>query len=136
MMFFFCCFVFCSFALNTEGKRLEDAPRAYVDLLLNRQVWKGRPDLWRAFSAAGLVLEKPPPVTGNDGSDELKGVDFTFDFGMHDGKRWDDVPKSYRDWIFCEEVWKNKARGNLLDALLKAGFHPPEEDEEIEETWP
>ena len=153
---------------SIEGVRLEDAPRAYIQFLLTREVWKGRPDLWRALSAAGLVFEEPPPPALNEAdeseesnkadlqqhvvsnvpnsdngpitttsssdsnSEELKddAVDYIFDFGMHEGKRWDEVDQGYRDWIFRKEVYNNKARKNLLEALLKAGFQPPQEEEE------
>jgi hypothetical protein len=118
----------------SEKFRLEDVPRPYVQFLLKKEVWRSRPDLWRALAKKGLVFEEPPapvqemhqsgPSQMPHNDKELESVDFVFDFGRHAGKRWDEVPMSYRDWLLRQQVWKSKGRENLLDALMKAGFEP------------
>ena len=80
----------------------------------------------------GLVLETPPiptistnphaPRVADKKITKLKEVNYVFDFGKHSGKRWEDVPASYRDWLLKEQVWKSTGRQNLLAALLEAGL--------------
>ena len=118
----------------TEGVRLEDVPRPYVQFLLKKEVWRSRPELWRALARMGLVAETPPiptissnphaPHSIGKKTPTLKQVNFVFDFGKHSGKNWEDAPASYRDWLLKEQVWKSKGRQNLLAALLEAGLQP------------
>lgn len=49
-----------------KGLRLEDVPRNYLQFLVSREVWRNRPELWRALSIKGLVLEEPPQSEGED----------------------------------------------------------------------
>lgn len=70
----------------------------------------------------------PPPNTQNtqvsiDKIKDLK-VDYTFDFGKHIGKTWEDVPEGYRDWLMSKKVYGGRGRENLLGALVQAGFDP------------
>ena len=115
----------------TEGVRLEDVPRPYVQFLLKNEVWRSRQDLWLALYKIGQVSEPPPPPTLTaigrtykkpEKKVALKDVDFVFDFGKHSGKHWKDVPEDYRDWLIKEQVWKSKGRENLLAAVTEAGM--------------
>jgi uncharacterized protein (DUF3820 family) len=116
------------------GLRLEDVPRNYVLFLVKKEVWRTRPDLWRALSLRGFVFEEPPPAqadakTYTTTEDEpaiqrsselpLAEVDYVFDFGTHAGKGWREVPQSYIDWLLKEGVWEK--RPVLWQALYDAG---------------
>lgn len=106
------------------GIRLEDVPASYVQFLVQKEVWRNRPELWHALFEKGVVLEKPP--NAHDPSEPIvpvladkQHVDYVFDFGKHSGKEWNDVPLQYRAWIMRERVWKNNE--NLKKALNEAG---------------
>ena len=107
---FLCCLC------HAEGLRLEDVPRPYVEYLIKKNVYKNRPDLWRALASTGIVSEPPP------GKEHNKDVDYVFDFGKYSGKRWDEASEGYREWILKNRVWDSEGRQNLRRALLKAGF--------------
>eukprot|EP00554_Chaetoceros_debilis_P011453 CAMPEP_0194106128 /NCGR_PEP_ID=MMETSP0150-20130528/6215_1 /TAXON_ID=122233 /ORGANISM="Chaetoceros debilis, Strain MM31A-1" /LENGTH=803 /DNA_ID=CAMNT_0038794199 /DNA_START=154 /DNA_END=2565 /DNA_ORIENTATION=+ len=56
-----------------EGLRLEDAPRDYIQYLIKKEMWRNRPDLWRALHGKNLIEAKPPHTdvqieTTNDNS--------------------------------------------------------------------
>ena len=119
---------------------MEDVPRHYVQkFIVKKQVWRKRPNLWRALAMKGLVMEEPPPAVVEANTEqstmlkvdipranELNHVNFVFDFGKHAGKTWDQVPESYRDWLLRNQVWKSHGRENFRNALVKSGFEPPE----------
>eukprot|EP00521_Asterionellopsis_glacialis_P012047 CAMPEP_0195302020 /NCGR_PEP_ID=MMETSP0707-20130614/30344_1 /TAXON_ID=33640 /ORGANISM="Asterionellopsis glacialis, Strain CCMP134" /LENGTH=703 /DNA_ID=CAMNT_0040365147 /DNA_START=105 /DNA_END=2216 /DNA_ORIENTATION=+ len=127
-----------------QNLRLEDVPEDYIKFLLSKDVWRNRPTLWRALHARGLVREEPPPAAAPSSSSKnvtrnriehhyqednessepssptKQKVEYTFNFGKHSGKDWDDVPISYRRWIVENGVWKS--RSNLKRALQDAGI--------------
>ena len=45
-------------------------------------------------------------------------IDYIFDFGRYNGKKWKDVPRGYLDWLIREKVWENKP--NLKMALMNS----------------
>ena len=63
---------------------------------------------------------EPSPTTPCANDQKMNNVSFKFDFGMHVGRDWQDVPLDYQNWILKERVWKN--RKNLESALIKAGI--------------
>ena len=122
-----------------SGVRLEDAPRSYVQYLIQNQVWRQRPQLWSALFLKGMVSTVPPiagidvpnmssvdsttnetieAVPDNSLVSSDRAVLYKFDFGKHSGEMWDDVPQSYRDWIIKEGVWKS--RSTLKSALINS----------------
>ena len=110
-----------------EGQRLEDVPRNYVQFLVRNEVWRHRPALWRALSVKGIVFEEPPPDesvatavdTDSAPSDSSKEIEYVFDFGKHNGKKWSQVPENYRTWVIREGIWKS--RTDLKTSLVEAG---------------
>mmetsp|Transcript_7637 Transcript_7637/g.11678 ORF Transcript_7637/g.11678 Transcript_7637/m.11678 type:complete len:637 (-) Transcript_7637:57-1967(-) len=103
-----------------KGLRLEDVPKNYVEnFIVKQEVYRKRNDLWRALFQMGLVLEEPLKKENDD------VVNFVFDFGKYSGQTWSEVPRSYRQWIVAEGVWKN--RPELKSALVEAGFVEPGE---------
>jgi uncharacterized protein (DUF3820 family) len=126
-----------------QGLRLEDTPRDFIQYLIKKEVWRKRPRLWHALHTKGLIVDKPlgdgakyktsesgfggtvqtdvesrmPPNTDNVPCME---VSYRFDFGKHNGKVWNEVPRDYRDWIVKEGVWEKRA--NLRSALVQAGI--------------
>lgn len=73
-------------------------------------------------------LQAPPQNISKNraeaSSKEGLKVDYTFNFGMHNGKAWDAVPEGYREWILEKKVYGSKGRESLLVALVQAGFDP------------
>ncbi|CAB9526773.1 regulator of chromatin subfamily A-like protein 1 [Seminavis robusta] len=118
-----------------EGIPVSDAPRSYVRFLLQKEVWRKRPNLRRALASMGLLEEEPPPVMKTQQSaiaplhasinnDQFEAADYMFDFGMYKGMKWEQVPTSYRKWILGKKIWRNRNREALLEALVRAGFDP------------
>ena len=121
-----------------EGVRLEDVPKSYLGYIVGKKdIWQKRLNLWKALAHMGLV--KKPPVHLGDNPAQLTPskqrppsqrkhrqqskspqVDFVFDFGKHRGKKWNDVPEDYREWIIREGVWQK--RDNLKESLTSAGL--------------
>ena len=109
-----------------EGQRLEDVPRKDVQFLVRNEVWRHRPALWRALSIKGIVFEEPPQAESvatvvnpeSAPSNSTNEIDYTFDFGKHNGKKWGQVPENYRAWVIREGIWKSRAalRTSLVDA--------------------
>ena len=137
------------------GLRLEDAPRSYIEFLVQKEVWRERPGLWRALFMKGKVFEEPPPLyqssldvgIAEHPTESLNAISqhtllstpasdtevgYVFDFGKYNGQQWEDAPQNYRQWIIKEGIWKN--RPNLKSALKKAGvaanFDDDEEDDD------
>ena len=127
-----------------EGHRLEDVPRHYLQFIVQKEVWRSRPALWRALVMKGVVFEEPPsvqmdsldvkpPENPTDNADVKradasssapstavsKKINYVFDFGMHNGKKWGDVPKNYREWVIREGAWKTQT--TLKTSLTEAG---------------
>ena len=118
------------------GLRLEDVPRNYITFLVRNEVWRQRPSLWKALFMNGIVFEEPPvgvsnedviPVADNKhvrieqpSSTNIEHVDYVFDFGRHNGKKWSEVPQQYREWIVREGIWKSRI--NLKGCLIRAGL--------------
>ena len=105
--------------------RLEDVPRAYLQFVATTpDIWEKRPSLWRALHRQGLVHASPPMEETKEKTPPRakseKQVDFIFDFGKHNGEKWNEAPSNYRDWIIREGVWKN--RPALGKALSDAGI--------------
>ncbi len=110
-----------------EGQRLEDVPRNYVQFLVRNEVWRHRPALWRALFLKGIVLEEPPQIERDEKvvnatsapSEITREIEYVFDFGKHNGKKWSEVPENYRNWIIKEGIWKSRAY--LKTSLSEAG---------------
>lgn len=48
------------------GLRMEDVPQNYLQFLVDKDVWRNRPTLWRALAQKGMVLEEPPPLDADE----------------------------------------------------------------------
>ena len=77
-----------------------------------------------------------PPSLDDDNGDKREmtgevGVhnEYVFDFGKHNGKKWDDVPQGYKDWLLRERVWKN--RKTLREAFVRLGYSLEKEAEMV-----
>lgn len=91
--------------------------------MIKTQIFKDRPNLWKALAQKGMVLEQRPPDASRGASKQeelVTEVDCSFDFGKHDGTKWGDTPQTYRDWMIREGVWKSRPK--LGAALADAGL--------------
>ena len=105
--------------------RLQDVPRGYLSYLVKNDLWMTRPNLWQALFQNGMVFKTPPSNDSQkdtvfDQRPQDKSVNFTFNFGKHNGLKWEDTPPTYREWIIREGVWKD--RPTMRSALAAAGL--------------
>ena len=107
---------------------MTEVPDSYIQFLLDKEVWKQRPDLTHELEAMGLVSSHEAPnfvqVQEPINIPQLDG--FVFDFGKYSGKRWDEAPENYRGWILREKVWKSLGGRKLQEALQEAGYFDDE----------
>lgn len=108
------------------GIRLEDVPPSYVIFLINKGIYRQHPKLWSVLHSRGMIFDYPSVddrskcISNKRIANNETPVEYTFDFGKHNGASWCDTPLSYREWVLKMAVYEN--RPNLKAALQNAGL--------------